>query len=160
MSEQQQPFAMQRIVTGSFEDFAGAARGASALVAAGFGHGDVSLIAGLPQRVPPAIALVAGALGAMIASGSAYAWAADTPTWFAIAPSFGAIAGACLGMLAAMVADHRARARAEQVRVVVDAPRAAHVEAILRACGATVDRRALPAPAAGPPVLRFVPYRP
>jgi hypothetical protein len=58
---------MQRIVTGSFEDFAGAARGASALVAAGFGHGDVSHHRLPPLPAAPAgAALVAGALGAMI----------------------------------------------------------------------------------------------
>jgi hypothetical protein len=151
---------MKSIVTGSFGDFAGAARGASALVAAGFGHGEVSIIACLPRRMTPAAALIAGALGAMIASGSAFAWAADTSALFAIAPSFGAVAGACLGSVAAMLTAQRSRARAEVVRVFVDESRAVGVEAILRACGATLGRRAAQPRADAPPVLRFVPFRP
>jgi len=151
---------MQRIVTGSFGDFAGAARGASALVAAGFGQGEVSIIACLPRRMTPAAALIAGALGAMIASGSAFAFASDMSTLFAIAPSFGAVAGACLGAVAAVLAEQRSLARAEQVRVIVDESRAERVEAILRDCGATLGRGSAPWRPSMPPVMRFVPYRP
>jgi hypothetical protein len=154
---------MQKIVTGSFVDFAGAARCASALVAAGFVHGEVSIIARRPG--PPllsAAALLAGAVGALVAPGSMVAWTSDARTLFDVAPSFGAAAGACVGVLAAVLADRRSRARAEEVRVVVDSGRVARAEQILRSCGASIRRLALRShPAAiGARPLRLVPYRP
>ena len=153
---------MPNIVTGSYVDFAGAARGASALVADGFVHGEVSIIARPAGARPvPAVALVAGAVGAMIAPGSVLAWAADMGALLVIAPSFGAIAGACLGAAVAALARRRSRSRTEDVRVVVDAARAPRVEAILLASGATLARRTDGGRLEAPPrPLRFVPYRP
>ena len=153
---------MPRIVVGSYVDFAGAARGASALVAEGLVHGEVSIIASRPApRLSSAIALSAGALGAVIAPGSVFAFTPDMTTLFAFAPMAGALAGALLGSLGAVLVDRRARARAEQVRVEIDPAHVARVEAILRASGATLHHplgRLRPAPAARP--LRLVPYRP
>ncbi|HEY8243798.1 MAG TPA: hypothetical protein VII68_10075, partial [Casimicrobiaceae bacterium] len=140
--------AMQRIVTGSFEDFAGAARGVSALMAEGFGHGDISIIA-LPARTaatrPPdrlrTGALVMGALGAMVGPGSVWAWAPDAGAMMFWAPSLGALAGASLGALLAVLLSGVEHAAAEAVSVVVDEKRASRVEAVLRAHGATLGRR-------------------
>lgn len=153
---------MQRIVTGSFEDFAGAARGVSALMAHGFGHGDISIIA-LPAT-DPAIrppdrlrqgALVAGAIGAMIGPGSVWAWAPDAGVALLWAPTLGAITGAVLGALLAALFGGVDRPAAESVSVVVDNVRASRVEAILREHGAMLDWRRPRVP-----VMRPVPYRP
>ena len=175
---------MHRIVTGSFDNFAGAARGVSALMADGFGNGEISIVA-LP---PPAVAsarrvrrrtgaLVAGALGAVIGPGSVFAWTPDPGDMLMWAPSLGALVGASLGTVIGLVLERLAcRAAAmptspasagEVVSVVVDAGRADRVESILRGQGATVGRRyrLASAPRVRPsidraPPPRLVPYRP
>jgi hypothetical protein len=128
---------MQTVVTGRFQDFAAAARGASALVADGFAHGEVSLIArsARPRWRP---ALMAGAVGAVVAPGSVLAWSADAGALIALAPAAGAAVGAVLAGVSAWLAERRASRRAEEVRVVVDPARAARAGAILRATGATL----------------------
>jgi len=153
---------MQRIVTGSFEDFAGAARGVSALMADGFGHGDISIIALPPtepaSRPPDRLrqgALIAGAIGAMIGPGSVWAWAPDAVVALLWAPTLGAIAGAVLGAFLASLFRSVDRPAAEAVSVVVDHVRAGRVEAILREHGAMLDWRRPRVP-----VMRPVPYRP
>jgi hypothetical protein len=175
---------MHRIVTGSFDDFAGAARGVSALMADGFGHGEISIVALPPPEAADARpdrrrtgALVAGALGAMIGPGSVWAWAPEAGAMIMWAPSLGALIGASLGILGALVLERlalRAGAGAtpaapagEVVSVVVDAARADRVEAILRGQGATVGRRHRLASLARhrpsvdrAPPPRLVPYRP
>jgi len=147
---------MPRTVTGTFRDFAGAARSVSALMAEGFGHGDISII-GLPatdapSRAPGRLrngALVAGALGAMIGPGSVWAWAPEAAAMMMWAPSLGALAGASLGALLAALLTSVQRPAAEAVSVVVDEPRAARVEAILREHGARLLRPRLRVPARG-----------
>jgi len=168
---------MPRIVTGSFEDFAGASRGVSALVAEGFGHGEISIIAlpasgsrdGPPPRGPGEarwIPLVIGTLGAMIGSGSAWAWAPPVAgAWLAWAPSLGALIGAGVGILAGALAGRRIRETprwAEAVSVVVDDARAADVKAILIAHGARIERHAPGHRRATDRsrALRVIPFRP
>ena len=155
---------MHRIVTGSFVDFAAAARAASALAAAGFVHGEVSIIARrTPPRLLAAAALVAGAAGALVAPGSVLAWVAGAGPLADVAPSFGAAAGAGIGALAGVLADRRSRAHAEEVRVLVDDPLdVARVERLLRANGASLGPRAAwpRLPRSSPRPLRLVPYRP
>ena len=60
-----------QIVTGRFHDFDAAARGASALVAEGFAHGEVSLIA-RTARPRFGFTLTAAALGAVIVPGGVF----------------------------------------------------------------------------------------
>jgi hypothetical protein len=177
---------MPRIVTGSFPDFAGAARGISALMAAGFTHGEISVIAlpppeaASPSPAPSgsvrAGASLMGALGAMAGPGTVWALPLPDPAALIVwAPAAGALAGACVGALAAVLL-HRwagrprpeppvspARVDAEAVTVVVDdEARADAVCAILRAHGASFDapasaRRRRARRAALP--LRLVPFR-
>lgn len=172
---------MHRIVTGSFDDFAGAARGVSALMADGFGHGEISIVAVPPpplERARPERlrtgALIAGALGAMIGPGSVWAWTADPGAMLMWAPSLGALAGALLGAVGAVVLERRAQRLAtrhtpggEIVSVLVDSSRAARVESILKQQGATLGRRPrtsrvahAPPRAARPAAPTLVPYRP
>ena len=165
--------AMPRTVTGTFRDFAGAARSVSALMAEGFGHGDISIIglpatgasSGTPGRLRSG-ALVAGALGAMIGPGSVWAWAPDPGAMMMWAPSLGALAGATLGALLAALLTGVERPAAEAVSVVVDEARVARVEAILREHGARILPRRLRVPTQGvlrridrSQVPRLVPYR-
>jgi hypothetical protein len=146
---------MTRIVTGSFEEFADAARGVSALMDRGFGHGEISIVsvrasdAGepLPREQVEARTgtFLVGAVGAMIGSGSALAWAPpDAGVWVASwAPTIGALIGVAVGLLLAAFSilwRRTAHRDAEAVSVVVDDLRAARVEAILRAHGATLRR--------------------
>ena len=179
--------AMQKIVTGSFEDFEGAARGVSALMADGFGHGHISIIAQPPPDARPTSphrrrngALVVGALGAVIGPGSVWAWVPEAGAMLMWAPSLGALAGAALGAFGAVLVDRlsrRARFPAipaslerrpgEVVSVVVDDTRASRVEAILREHGARLGRRHRRSPPASArrsvdrsPPPRLVPYRP
>ena len=147
---------MPRTVTGTFRDFASAARSVSALSAEGFGHGDISII-GLPATDANSPrsdrlrhgALVAGALGAMIGPGSVWAWAPEATVMMLWAPSLGALAGASLGTLLAALLAGVKRGEAEAVSVVVDERRIARVEAILRDHGARLLRPGLHVPAHG-----------
>ena len=180
---------MQRIVSGSFPDFAGAARGVSALMAAGFGSGEISIIA-LPPPDPcsPAArprtgnvragASLLGALGAMAGPGTGWAWALpDAGALLVWAPVAGALAGACLGAIVGLLVDRlanrpatsaqgpsaRDRVDAESVTVVVDEADAGEVEAILRKHGAALvprrRERRRDLLPAARPLL-LVPYRP
>lgn len=180
---------MHRIVTGSFPDFADAARGVSALMAAGLSIGEVSIIAiPPPDRDPPptrppdgyvrAGASMMGALGAILGPGTGWAWAPPDPgALLVFAPVAGALAGACLGAIAGLLVDHFARnaaaaARrpivhgrldAESVTVVVDEALAGRVEAILRQHGAALaphDRGRVRTPSPVAPPLLLAPHRP
>jgi hypothetical protein len=164
---------MQRTVTATFTDFAGAARAVSALMAEGFGHGNITII-GLPatdaaSRAPGRLrngVLVAGALGAMIGPGSVLAWAPDAGAMMMWAPSLGALSGALVGALLAALLTRVQRPAAEAVSVVVDEPRVPRVEAILRGHGARLLRPRLRVPTHGvrrsierARVRSLVPYR-
>ena len=180
---------MHRIVTGSFPDFAGAARGVSALIAAGFADSRISILAmPAPSKAPAeapaptgsvrAGASVLGALGAIVGPGSVWALATPDPGALLMwAPSAGAFAGACLGAAAGALLDRFAhaglapaspsqasgRVDTESVTVVVDEARAAAVEAILRQHGAALGlrtREGTRGPAASAQPLRLMPGRP